>query len=151
MRKRTRRKVYPLFNPISYAIEGAAFTTERDLDKLRMLELTAIDQFAHGTATVRQWQDITDMLNLCETMAKQGIGPEALEACQRAQAALVEAAARYERTRRMGTTGEGLKAMRDLYEYHDLQRQSISRSEYESAIRVTSNRIRSKAPEVVAL
>lgn len=48
----------------------------------------------------------------------------------------------------MVMSGPGLQALRDLYEYHDLQRQSISRSEYEKWIRTAENRTRSKAPEV---
>lgn len=151
MRKRTRRKVYALVNPIEFAIEGAAFTSQDQLDKLRLLELAAIDQFARGAATVRTWQDITDMLNVCETMANQGIGPEALEACGRAQKALIEASKRYHKTRKMGTTGEGLQAFRDLFAYHDLQRQSIPRCDYEKAIKTTVHRLRSKAPEVIEL
>jgi hypothetical protein len=45
----------------------------------------------------------------------------------------------------MGLTGEGIKAIRDVIEYHDLQRSSISRSEYERLIRLTSSRIKSGA------
>jgi len=51
----------------------------------------------------------------------------------------------------MGTTGPGLQAMRDLFEYHDLQRSSISRGEYERHIQSAINAIRSKAPGVVEI
>ena len=151
MKKRTRRKVWPLVNPISYAMEGAAYAGQDALNRLRLLELAAIEDFAKGKATIYTWQTITDMLNLCEVMARKGIGPEALEACERAQAALVAASKRYEATKRMGTTGEGLQAFRDLFAYHDLQRQSVCKADYEKAIIATRNRIKSRAPEVLAL
>lgn len=84
-------------------------------------------------------------------MARIGIGPEALTACEAAQTALMDAQQRFERTGRMGITGPGLQALRDVYEYHDLQRQSVSRAEYEKAIVTTMQRVRGKAPEVVEL
>jgi hypothetical protein len=94
---------------------------------------------------------INDMANLCEVMSKSGIGPEALEAAERAHEYLLEAYHRYNKTQRMGTSGLGLVAFRDCYEYHDLQRQSISRSVYEQMLTRTMNQIRSKSPDVLEL
>lgn len=151
MRKRCNRKVWTKVNPIQHAIEGAALTPQHLLDQLRMRELAAVDAFAKGGAGLQEWKDLTAMLNVCETMAKDGVGPEALPTCQDAEAHLIDAARRFERTGKMGTTGPGIQAFRSLYEYHDLQRQSVSRAQYEQAIQRTKNRVRSKAPEVVAL
>jgi len=151
MRKRTKRKVYNLINPIAHAIEGAALVEKHRLDSLRLIELTAIEAFAKGKATLNDWQAMATMLNVCETMALEDIGSEALEACQRLQAALIESQQRYEKTIRMGITGLGLKAMRDVYEYADLQRQSIDLSTFERMIDKTMNKIKGKAPEVVEL
>ena len=151
MRKQTRRKVYRLVNPISYAIEGATITPEDILDKLRQRELTSIEAFRMGQADLADWQMINDMANLCEVMAKSGIGPEALEAAERTHEYLLEAYHRYNKTKRMGTSGLGLVAFRDCYEYHDLQRQSISRSVYEQMLTRTMNQIRSKSPDVLEL
>lgn len=151
MRKRTRRKIYSLVNPIDFVLDGISYTPQQDLDKLRLAELACIDQFARGAATVQQWHEMTQMLNLCEVMARLGIGPEALEACGRAQKWLIDAKERYQRTKRMGMTGEGLQSLRDLFAYHDLQRQSVCRADYEKAIMTTVQRIKSKAPEVIEL
>ena len=151
MRKQTRRKVYRLVNPISYAIEGATITPEDILDKLRQRELTSIEAFRMGQADLADWKMINDMANLCEVMAKSGIGPEALEAAERTHEYLLEAYHRYNKTQRMGTSGLGLVAFRDCYEYHDLQRQSISRSVYEQMLMKTMNQIRSKSPDVLEL
>jgi hypothetical protein len=138
-------------NPISYAIEGATITPEDILDKLRQRELTSIEAFRMGQADLADWKMINDMANLCEVMAKSGIGPEALEAAERTHEYLLEAYHRYNKTKRMGTSGLGLVAFRDCYEYHDLQRQSISRSVYEQMLTKTMNQIRSKSPDVLEL
>jgi hypothetical protein len=94
---------------------------------------------------------INDMANLCEVMSKSGIGPEALEAAEKAHEYLLEAYHRFKRTEKMGTSGLGLVAFRDCYEYHDLQRQSVSRSVYEEMLRKTMNQIRSKSANVIEL
>ena len=151
MRKQCRRKVYALVNPVSFAMQGAAITPDEDLNKLRVRELAAIDAFSRGAATLQDWNSVVALLNLTEQLARSGVGPEALPACELAQAKLIECKERYERTRKMGTTGEGLQAFRDLYEWHDLQRQSIGRSRYERAIQTTRARVIGRAPGVVEL
>lgn len=152
MRKRTKRKVWnTAINPIAHAIAGACITDKHSLDKLRLAELASIDAMTKGHATVQDWHVISDLLNICETMADCGIGPEALPFCQQLQDDLIVAAERYEKTRKMGMTGKGLQAMREVYEYHDIQRLSVSRSDYEKMIEKTRNRIKSKHHKVVAL
>lgn len=91
------------------------------------------------------------MMNIAEVMARDGIGPEALPHCKEAQEALTEAARRFEKSRKMGLSGLGINALREVFEYHDLQRRSIPRSEYEKYIVKTRQRIASKAREVVVL
>jgi hypothetical protein len=147
-RKKTRRKHWNLVNPILHAIQGAAITDAASLNELRKREYLAVEAFRTGKATKDDWRSLADMLNLCETMALGGIGPEALEACGRAQEALGNAQQRYKAGKSLGFTGPELTAMREVYEYHDLQRQSVSRSEYERAIQTTANRIRSAHPSV---
>lgn len=148
MKKHCRRKHYVLLDPIKHATEGAALTPESVLKPLRLRELMAIQAMVTGSATLQEWQDLTNMLNLCETMARGGVGPEALQSCTKAQEALIQAAKRYQSTRQMGLTAEGLQSIRDVYAYHDLQRQSVSRGQYERWIATTRQRIRSAAPEV---
>lgn len=148
-RKHTRRKVWPLVNPITMALAGAAITDTADLDRLSMIELSALDAFARGAATREDWRSLADMLNVSQTLSEDGVGPEALDANRAAQEAL---GACQERSKRHGGkllfTGPELQAMRNAYEYADLQRSSISRSRLERAIRATADRIRSAAPSV---
>jgi hypothetical protein len=91
------------------------------------------------------------MMNISEVMAMEGIGPEALPYCKQAQDALEQAALRYQRTMSMGLSGTGINALREVFEYHDLQRRSIPRSVYEKMIMKTRHRIQSKAAEVVEI
>lgn len=151
MRKRTRRRVYALVNPIELAIAGAAITDTRLLDQLRIRELSALEAFRTGQAGRQDWRDLADMLNIAETMARSGIGPEVLPVCDRAQQALAAAHARHQAHGRPGVDGTGLQALRELAEYHDLQRASVSRAEYERAIKATADRIRGAAPDVKVL
>ena len=148
MKKQCRRRIWKLVNPINHVLEGIQPTQGPKLDKLRMMELASIEAFRTGSATVQDWAHLTNMLNVCENMATSGIGPEALPVCKEAHKHLLEAALRFNKTRKMGFTGAGLQTMRELYEYHDLQRTSVSLGEYEKAIRDTEKRIKSAAPEV---
>jgi hypothetical protein len=51
----------------------------------------------------------------------------------------------------MGLSGEGIKAVRDLIEYADLQQSSISRSEFERYIKKTKDYIKSNNDLVVEI
>lgn len=147
-RKRTKRKVWPLLDPIKMAMNGAAYTTGTVLDDLRTRNLSAIDAFARGQATVHDWRTVADMSNVAQTMAKGGVGPEVLAAVEAVEAALTDAYNRHERTGKLGMTGPQLVALRELHEYHDLQVQSITRNEFERWIKKTGDRIRSAHPDV---
>jgi hypothetical protein len=149
MRKHCRRKIWNKVNPIEHAIMGAAITAEEKLDRLRLGELSAIESMVKGNGTVADWRALVDMLNIAETMASNGIGVEVLEVCTIVQEELESTARRYEKTRKMGLTGTGIKYVKELYQLHDLQRTSISRSEYERMIEKTSNYIRSNHHKVV--
>lgn len=151
MRKRCVRKIWEKVNPIEHVLAAIKPTEEAEMDKVRAAELAAIAAFTTGKARLQEWREINEMLSVTEYLASNGVGPEALDACQDAQNHLIDAAKRFERTGRMGMTGSGLQALRALYEYHDLQRQSITRGEYKKALNKTEQRIKSRAPEVLEL
>ena len=151
MRKHCRRKIWSKVNPIEHAIVGAAVTQDDLLDRLRLIELSAIESLVKGNGTVTDWRSIVDMMNIAETMASNGIGVEVLEICEIVQKEMEAAAHRYEKTRKMGLTGTGIRFVKELYQLHDLQRTSISRSEYERMLQKTSDYIRSNNHRVVHL
>jgi hypothetical protein len=151
MRKKTKRKIWSLIDPITHGIVGAAITQRDKLDKLRMMEYSALEAITKGQGTVTDWRTLVDVLNLSEMMGKNGVGPEVLPICEKAQESLHKAAMRYQETLQMGLDGEGIKACRDLIEYADLQQGSISRSEFEKYIQKTKNYIRSHGDKVVEI
>ena len=143
MKKKCIRKVWALVNPIEHAIEGARITPRAMLDHLHLRELSSLEAFARGGAGLQEWHDMVALNNLAQTLASQHIGAEALPDCEKAEAALIEAADRFQRTGRMGLSGPGLQALREVIGWHDAQRSSIARSRYEQAIRLTEARTRS--------
>lgn len=151
MRKKTKRKVWNLLNPINHALVGAAITQRDKLDKLRMLEYSALEAMAKGKGTIHDWRVLVDVLNLSEMMGKGGVGPEVLPYCEKAQEGLHKAAIRYQETLNMGLDGQTIQACRDLIEYADLQQGSISRSEFERYIQKTKDYIRSHGDKVVEI
>lgn len=151
-RKKCKRKVWSTeINPIAHAMAGASIADKESLDKLRLCELSAIDAMTKGMGTTEDWRWLVDVINIAEMMGKEGIGPEVLPYCQEAQTAMLEAAQRYQTTKKMGLSGAGIKAIHDVWEFHDLQRTSIARSEYEKMIRKTANHIKGKGKDVVEI
>lgn len=148
LRKRTKRKVYKLVNPIVYAIEGVSLISKELLDKLRLMELASLDAFTRGQANREDWNNLTDMLNIAETMSKAGIGPEALDSIMAGQKELLKCAERYKIVGKFGLTGIGIRTLRDCHEYHDLQRQSVSRAEYERFIVQIQHKIRIRHKDI---
>jgi hypothetical protein len=151
MRKRTKRKMWNLIDPIQHAVIGAAITPRQTLNKLRVLEYSALDAITRGKGTVQDWRTLVDVLNLAEVMGKDGLGPEVLPVCAKAQESLHKAAMRYQETGKMGLDGPGIQAVRDLIEYADLQQASISRSEFEMYVMKTKNYIKSNGDRVVEI
>jgi hypothetical protein len=115
------------------------------------MEYSALEAIIKGKGTVTDWQTLTDVLNLSETMARGGIGPEVLPVCEKAQQALHEAAMRFQKTKKLGLTGEGINWVRELIQYADLQQSSISRSEFERYIQKTRDYIKSNNNNVVEI
>lgn len=151
-RKKCRRKVWSTqINPIAHAIAGACVADIESLNKLRTGEIAALEAMKNGAADTQDWKTLVDMMNIAETMGKNGIGPEVLEHCETATQALYEAAKRYEKTKRMGLSGVGLKAIGDIMEYHDLQRTSVPRSTYEKMIDKTRNYLKSRGKDVTVI
>lgn len=151
MRKQTKRKIWSLINAVNHAIEGATIAPRDKLDKLRLAEYSALDAITKGHGTIQDWHTLTQVLNLSETMARGGVGPEVLPVCEKAQKALHKAAERYNSTMRIVLDGEGIKAVRELIEYADLQQSSISRSEFERYIQKTRDYLKSKNNNVVEI
>jgi hypothetical protein len=140
-----------LLDPIAHGIVGASYTPRHLLDKLRLTEYAALESITKGNGTIQDWRTLVDVLNLAEMMAKNGVGPEVLPVCQKAQESLHKAALRYQNTMQMGLDGVGIQAVRDLLEYADLQQGSITRAEFERYVQKTRNYIKSNGNLVVEI
>lgn len=152
-RKKCKRKVWALIDPTKHAIQGAAIPSVQDLDKLRLMELSALESFRTGTASYPDFKALENVVNLCQTMAtdfRLG-GEDALQAAQKAEQALIRAKERHDQGKPLGFDGEGLAAIRECWEWHDVQRSQVARSIYEKAIRLTIARIASNAPGITVL
>jgi hypothetical protein len=149
MKKQCRRKIWAKINPIEHAITGAMVASDAKLNKLRMHELSAIESMVKGVGTVQDWQTLVHVLNVSETMGHGGIGIEVLPVCALVEDELKAAAKRYEATQKIGLSGPGIKHIKELLALHDLQRQSISCSEFERMIQKSNNNVRSNHQRVV--
>jgi hypothetical protein len=138
------RRHWKKLDPIAHAIEGACITDNAQLDKLLMRELSAIDAFTRGKAGLQEFRDLVEANNITQTLVSMDIGPEAQQAAHDAEQALIETARRFERTGKMGLSGPGIQAVREVIEWHHAQRSSIARSVYSEAIRRTSARVKNK-------
>ena len=151
MKKQCKRKVWALIDPIAHGIAGARITSKADCDKLLLSELCALEAMTHGNGGHQEWAELNGALKLCQVAAERHkVGREALKSCAEAHGALLGAFMRFKATGRMGLSGEGIQALRDVIEWHDLQRRSIPRSQYEAIIRDALNLSRIKAPGVAA-
>lgn len=151
MRKQTKRKRYLLVDPIAHAIVGASITPRHLLDKLRLTELAALDAMTKGMGTVQDWRTLTDLLNLSEMMGRSGVGPEVLPICEKVQESLHKAALRYQSTFKMGLDATGIKMIRELIEFADLQQASIPRSEFEKYVQKTRDYIKGNGDKVLEI
>ena len=141
-RKQCRRKVWGLGDAVSVAIQGARVIDDRRLAALREVERTALEAFQFGRAEWKHWGAITGVVQAARVLVEFGVGPEVLPAIEQVERFLEAAQARHEATGRLGATGPDLQAVRDLYEYHDLQRTSIDLATYQRAVEKAINRAR---------
>lgn len=141
MRKQCKRKIYNLYNPIQFAMQGAKLMTPEELKELRDRENLCLNRMISGQGTIDDWREIADAINLCWMFAQNGVGPEALVSCELAIMEMDMAKDRYHKTGKLGLTGSGIHAIKDVFEYGALQQVSVSRSEFERMIDATRKKI----------
>lgn len=144
--KKPRKKYKPkriLIDAMSYAKLGASTIRGKAFDAVCENEWKALDALRTGNGTANDWQTIVDCNNVAQTMAGKRIGrQEVMPICHAVEQELIQSAIRFGRTKRWGLTGPGIQKIKDLIEYHVLQRTAVARSQYEEAIRLTTERIK---------
>lgn len=149
MRKQTKRKIYRTnVCAVTTALVGALITDEESLNKLRKVEQSSLEAFKSGTATIRDWNNISAVVSLSESMAAANIGPEVMVHAKIAEMHLLDANDRYKKLGKLGSTGLGLSSFKEILEWHDLQRSSVARSVYEAHIKKVTNMVKSKSPKI---
>jgi hypothetical protein len=138
-------------NAMTSVITGVLPTPENLLERQRMTELQAIEAFAKGHATPDDFRALCDVLNVAETFARYGIGPEVMPVCETVQEVLLLCKAEFDESGAMSVHDDELEALRTLYALHDLQRQCVDWAGYAKMIEKTANRIRSAHPDVKEL
>jgi hypothetical protein len=142
-RRRKRSRYAQVATPMDVALYQAMVTPKANLDQLRLIELSSLDSITHGCAKWHDVQRLADACNLGQTLCEFNVGKaEAGPALIAAEMAIIQCAARLERTGKIGLTGEELQAVREMLEYVALQRASISRRELLRAIELTAQRIK---------
>lgn len=144
-RKKCRRKVWGVGDAVSIAISGACVIDDQRLTQLRAAEREALESFQYGRATWKHWAWIVSLVQAARVLVEMGVGPEALPSIEAVESFLEAAQARHEATGRLGATGPDLQAVRDLGEYHDLQRTSVDLATYQRAVEKAINRARNSA------
>lgn len=151
MRKRTRRKVWGYVNPIEHAIQKACISTNDALKPLRDIEREAIERVATGRGTDACLLAIQHMVNLAWLMAKHGVGIEVIEPSKVALERLRETYLRSRELGRVVCTGPAITSFREMFEWHDVQRASVSRGRYEWFIDLMHKKIASRDKDVVII
>lgn len=146
-KKRVKR---PTNNPIVEAIRHSQPMGGKDLTDLRLLELNAIDNLARGEATSKDWSWLADLFNGAEAMAKNGIGIELVPVAAEAHITLAKAAVRAKASGKWHLTTDEVWAMREAWEYADLQRLSVTLGEYRRYLKRVADIRRTGANAITA-
>lgn len=141
MRKRTKRKVWPLRDPISYAMSGAQVAVEQSNIKTYMAASHAsMKALVEGNAKRIDLQHITMAHNMVCALMKQGFGEPHAEDIEASAAALDSIAKRAREKSRILGTGPELNALNFMLQIHDAMMDVISVAEYNRAV-VHSNKV----------
>lgn len=133
MKKRTRRKFWNAgANPVAFALLGADPVPDKDFQTLRLRELLALNAFEAGNAGPQEWHDLNHMQKMSTSLAKVGIGPEALPLCDQVRKIMKQCGD--STANQVGLDTASIQAIRDLLKLHEAQRTQCSQADYERAL-----------------
>lgn len=133
-------------------MKGACITDDSVINVLKLHENAMINAMVNNHKDgLDGFNGICELLGVAETMARNGIGPEVLDSCAIAQNTLQKLKKRYDRWGKWDVTEKELHSINELMEWHNLQRTSVSRGEYERFLKMAKDRMRSRAPEVIEI
>jgi hypothetical protein len=158
VRKKSKYRPKPIaVDPIAYAIAGARPVSDEKRLKVKAARDMTLIAYAEGRAVERDLAILEGALAIARELARDGIGIELLDICDRAQAILTAQRDRLESNDSTIQPGPGdFDLMQEMCELLDMQCQVVPLSQYEVCQRrachaVARPRIRSDHPELKAV
>jgi len=137
-----RRKYTSVKNPVLMAIENASVISPKRNAEYKNAELKAIGNMARGEFGNDEWVLMVDITNMAEMMARMGIGHEVIPVAAEAQVVLAKVRKEFADNNVWRIPQSEVFALRELQEYHDLQRQSIHYGQYLQIAKKIRNLVR---------
>lgn len=100
---------------------------------------TALDAFAHGRATRKEWDSLANVMNVAYTLAENGIGAEVLPEILTARGAMGRVRDRFKAGKGLVFDGEGLQAVRFAVGLWCDQLRLCNVGEIDAAVRLVDN------------
>jgi len=155
MRKSCKRKHWntsPGFSAVAHAINGACVIDDQILQDIRIRELSAIQSMQDHTATDQDLYDILALHSMAVVMAENGIGKfEVMPVCTQAKTAIANLIKRVEKWGKFDARESEIIILRELWDWHDAQRKSIQRSDYDKYLKMAINKQKNKRSEFVMM
>ena len=143
-RKKTRRKVWPLRDPISHAMSGIQVAEQNTSIATYMAQShLSMKMLVEGRATKQDLQHITMAHNMVAGLMDQGFAGPHAEDMDASSGALDSIAKRAHDKGRILATGPELNALNFMFQIHDALMAVISVSEYNVAVEHVTKRVRS--------
>lgn len=154
MRKRTKRKVWPLLrDPIRHAMEGAQSfnAVGSQATTVHIKNHAAMRALTTGQATRTDLQVLSNVLNMAIALGKQGFAAPHAPDFDKASDALKDITARARERKRILATGPEIQALNFLLTVHEAQLGVVSVSEIEKATKYVRACITSGGSEPLKL
>jgi hypothetical protein len=140
-RKPTRRKHYPLVNPMEIARHRASKLSPEQREDLLAPARHAIEALVRGAGTRDVWQQCADVYNLAEALCELSIAGNIVDMVHGAQAALAQLMGRVHAGRGWTLYGPEVGALREGLWLYGVQLSYCSAGEHLRAIELVRNRI----------
>lgn len=140
-RKRTRRTMHPLINPIEMAVHRVAKLSPAQRVELLAAGRHALEALGRGQGSVATWQQFADVLNIAEALAELQIAGNLASTIAHAQSALAALMDRVRAGRGWTLYAAELTALREGHWLYGVQLDHCSAGEHLRAIEVVRRRI----------
>ena len=140
---RAKRKVYPLVNPIIYAIDSARAFTPAQVAQLMTPNHAAVNTLQFGGFDAHQWRVLADAFNIAEALAKPPINlaNDHAEKFNDAQCVLFALSEQYRDSRTWTPRAAQLQTIKDAMEIFQIQLENVGQGEFERAVEKVKRQI----------